>query len=73
MTGQPQFLPEAMPGMPPRAAYPREMYPPPPPPSAAFIRDRILSSYAVQDPRVGILIIDSMVIKKQKCCSNIVS
>lgn len=37
--------------VPPRTAYPRELYPPPPP-SAAFIRERILSTYTVPDPRV---------------------
>lgn len=36
-----------------RAAYTRDLYPPPPP-SAAFLRDRILSAYAVPDPRVKI-------------------
>ncbi|KAK7573958.1 hypothetical protein V9T40_011149 [Parthenolecanium corni] len=41
---QPQYLTDAMHGMPPRSAYPRDMYPPPPP-SAAFIRERVLSTY----------------------------
>ncbi|XKL68741.1 hypothetical protein PGB90_006510 [Kerria lacca] len=47
---QPQYLPETMHAVPPRTAYPRELYPPPPP-SAAFIRERILSTYTVPDPR----------------------
>lgn len=52
---QPQYLTDAMHGMPPRSAYPRDMYPPPPP-SAAFIRERVLSTYTVPDPRVILLL-----------------